>query len=154
MSDITETQDYFLERIADLEHQLASAKADNLVLMRQLNEQDIAGQNMYRKERDKVSERDAMLAELAPTCGNCAGIGKLDDAEPGDIYFNEFVCPLCNGTGKDYSKLPATAKANAKIIAAAEEQACAFANSPDLDTYLTFAYRTDAAVREKKNLKP
>lgn len=30
-------------------------------------------------------------------CKECAGIGKLDDLEPGDIGGNEWPCPDCNG---------------------------------------------------------
>lgn len=45
-------------------------------------------------------------------CPDCRGMGEMDDAEPGDIYFNTWVCTSCNGTGLkfgvsldiDYSK--------------------------------------------------
>lgn len=40
-------------------------------------------------------------------CKRCHGSGKIDDAEPGDIYFREYICPDCNGTGcksKEQSK--------------------------------------------------
>lgn len=30
-------------------------------------------------------------------CPTCKGIGKLDDAEPGDISFNSWTCPTCKG---------------------------------------------------------
>lgn len=32
-------------------------------------------------------------------CDRCAGLGQLDDAEPGDAYFNQWRCPECKGTG-------------------------------------------------------
>lgn len=32
-------------------------------------------------------------------CTNCNGSGKVDDAEPGDISFNECTCTSCRGTG-------------------------------------------------------
>lgn len=32
-------------------------------------------------------------------CPECGGLGECDDAEPGDIGFNTWVCPKCNGTG-------------------------------------------------------
>lgn len=34
-------------------------------------------------------------------CKCCKGFGKVDDAEPGDIWFNEFVCECCEGSGHD-----------------------------------------------------
>ena len=32
-------------------------------------------------------------------CPQCHGIGKCDDADFGDIFYNEWVCPACGGTG-------------------------------------------------------
>jgi DnaJ-class molecular chaperone len=32
-------------------------------------------------------------------CLPCHGIGKRNDAEPGDIYFRTWVCVDCKGTG-------------------------------------------------------
>lgn len=32
-------------------------------------------------------------------CKGCHGSGKLDDAGPGDISFNEWDCKACEGTG-------------------------------------------------------
>jgi hypothetical protein len=33
-------------------------------------------------------------------CKICCGTGKIDDAAPGDIGFNEWPCNECNGTGE------------------------------------------------------
>lgn len=32
-------------------------------------------------------------------CETCFGSGELDDVSPGDISFNTWTCPKCNGTG-------------------------------------------------------
>ena len=32
-------------------------------------------------------------------CNSCHGSGKVDDMEPGDISYNEWTCPDCEGTG-------------------------------------------------------
>lgn len=32
-------------------------------------------------------------------CPTCFGRGKVDDADIGDIFFNEWKCPDCKGTG-------------------------------------------------------
>lgn len=32
-------------------------------------------------------------------CTTCKGHGVCDDAEPGDIMFNKWVCKSCNGSG-------------------------------------------------------
>lgn len=32
-------------------------------------------------------------------CMLCFGRGKVNDAEPGDIFFNTYECPSCYGTG-------------------------------------------------------
>jgi DnaJ-class molecular chaperone len=32
-------------------------------------------------------------------CPDCNGWGTIDDAEPGDTYYNEWTCPLCEGSG-------------------------------------------------------
>jgi DnaJ-class molecular chaperone len=31
------------------------------------------------------------------TCATCHGTGKCDDADLGDIYYNEWPCPNCAG---------------------------------------------------------
>jgi len=36
-------------------------------------------------------------------CEKCYGTGKIDDAGPGDMSYNEWDCPDCNGTGLDFS---------------------------------------------------
>ena len=84
----------------------------------------IAAELAYRDKRieeleKQLAERDAALARLAPKCGECYGTGNVDDAEPGDISFNTFVCPKCGGSGKDLSSLPTSAQATAKVLAAA-----------------------------------
>ncbi len=38
-------------------------------------------------------------------CDTCCGIGTVDDADIGDISYNEKICPSCKGTGvKDAPK--------------------------------------------------
>ena len=32
-------------------------------------------------------------------CPTCYGSGEIDDAEPGDIGYNEWTCTLCDGSG-------------------------------------------------------
>jgi DnaJ-class molecular chaperone len=32
-------------------------------------------------------------------CPVCRGLGKCDDADLGDIYYNEWTCKACAGTG-------------------------------------------------------
>lgn len=32
-------------------------------------------------------------------CKTCGGLGKCDDAGDGDIYFNEWKCTTCRGSG-------------------------------------------------------
>ena len=32
-------------------------------------------------------------------CPHCSGLGKVEDADFGDIYYNEWLCKYCNGTG-------------------------------------------------------
>ncbi len=32
-------------------------------------------------------------------CEECHGSGVVDDAAPGDISFNTYVCPVCKGKG-------------------------------------------------------
>lgn len=32
-------------------------------------------------------------------CRNCGGLGEVDDAEPGDICCNTWICGECHGTG-------------------------------------------------------
>ena len=34
-------------------------------------------------------------------CTDCRGLGYKDDAEPGDISYNEWYCKTCNATGYD-----------------------------------------------------
>ena len=44
----------------------------------------------YQELKDRLKELQC------PTCG---GIGEYDDAEPGDISMNTYVCGHCKGTG-------------------------------------------------------
>jgi len=37
------------------------------------------------------------LKELA--CNHCGSKGKVDDSAIGDIFYNEWDCPKCKGTG-------------------------------------------------------
>lgn len=37
-------------------------------------------------------------------CPVCYGGGSCNDAEPGDMSFNEWTCTACNGTGCSVSK--------------------------------------------------
>ena len=39
------------------------------------------------------------MTEVKYKCKKCGGTGKCDDAEPGDISFNEWDCEKCNGKG-------------------------------------------------------
>ena len=32
-------------------------------------------------------------------CPRCRGLGKCNDSEPGDIGYNEWICPDCGGNG-------------------------------------------------------
>ena len=41
-----------------------------------------------------------MKALEATQCDTCHGSGKVDDAEPGDISYNEYECPDCGGSGE------------------------------------------------------
>lgn len=43
-------------------------------------------------------------------CQTCQGRGKLNDAEPGDMYANEWECPDCNGSGIILGTIPAEDK--------------------------------------------
>lgn len=38
-------------------------------------------------------------------CTKCFGKGTLDDAGPGDIYYNTWECPSCEGTGLNFEKV-------------------------------------------------
>jgi DnaJ-class molecular chaperone len=47
-----------------------------------------------------MSEYKDMLESLkAKECSECHGLGMCDDAEPGDIGYNEWVCTFCQGKG-------------------------------------------------------
>lgn len=47
-----------------------------------------------------MSQYQDALADLEKhRCENCGGLGKIDDAAPGDISFREWACSLCKGTG-------------------------------------------------------
>lgn len=35
----------------------------------------------------------------ASACPKCGGSGKMDDAEAGDTYYNEWTCGTCKGSG-------------------------------------------------------
>jgi DnaJ-class molecular chaperone len=48
------------------------------------------GDSNYQRLKDELE---------ALKCTKCHGSGKVDDAEPGDISFNEYTCPRCGGTG-------------------------------------------------------
>ena len=39
------------------------------------------------------------MSELKYKCDKCGGLGKLNDADLGDISFNEWDCANCNGKG-------------------------------------------------------
>lgn len=53
------------------------------------------------KVSDKIwSDFENALADLlSKKCDECGGMGTVDDADLGDIAFNTYVCPKCNGTG-------------------------------------------------------
>jgi DnaJ-class molecular chaperone len=46
---------------------------------------------------NKYDEAKAKLEKQK--CKTCQGLGKCDDAGPGDIGYNEWPCPACKGTG-------------------------------------------------------
>ena len=47
-----------------------------------------------------MSNHEDLSAKLKHmACPECYGRGKLDDADLGDIFFNEWQCPHCEGTG-------------------------------------------------------
>jgi hypothetical protein len=39
-------------------------------------------------------------------CGQCGGLGEVNDADPGDMYYNEWTCPKCFGSGFDSQVCP------------------------------------------------
>lgn len=48
----------------------------------------------------KPSDYEKQLKQLEKKkCKLCYGSGERDDAEPGDIYYRTFICPICKGTG-------------------------------------------------------
>jgi len=46
--------------------------------------------NQYQRELQNLD---------AKKCKMCDGTGKINDAEPGDIFYNIYVCSTCKGTG-------------------------------------------------------
>lgn len=49
---------------------------------------------------DTYTTYQKALQELkARQCPTCAGLGEVDDSDPGDMYLNRFKCPACQGTG-------------------------------------------------------
>lgn len=40
-----------------------------------------------------------LQALKASACPKCGGSGKMDDAEAGDTYYNEWTCGTCKGSG-------------------------------------------------------
>ena len=46
---------------------------------------------------NRLMQENQRLLKIIFPCPRCHGIGKLDDAEPGDIYFRTWKCPDCNG---------------------------------------------------------
>jgi DnaJ-class molecular chaperone len=49
---------------------------------------------------EKVNSYQQAKLELENTrCPTCDGLGDCDDAGPGDIYFETWICPDCRGTG-------------------------------------------------------
>lgn len=53
----------------------------------------------------KVSDYERALEDLKKRrCVGCWGTGTQDDAELGDIYYNEWACPDCCGTGYQTEK--------------------------------------------------
>lgn len=49
------------------------------------------------KNRDELRMENEILRKILFPCKTCHGLGKLDDAEPGDISFREWPCPDCSG---------------------------------------------------------
>lgn len=51
-----------------------------------------------------MSKYYELLEELkSAKCPDCRGMGEMDDAEAGDVYFNTWVCTSCHGTGLKYA---------------------------------------------------
>lgn len=47
-----------------------------------------------------MSKFEKMMRNLMKQrCEACHGSGKVDDAEPGDIYYHTFECKECGGSG-------------------------------------------------------
>jgi len=46
--------------------------------------------NEYSKLKEELKNKK---------CKTCGGLGQCDDAEPGDIWFRTWECPVCKGTG-------------------------------------------------------
>lgn len=42
---------------------------------------------------------EAMVKLQGAMCGKCQGYGVVDDADLGDISYNQYVCPECKGSG-------------------------------------------------------
>ena len=71
-----------------------------------VKKQEISGENYLKWRSDRMkelglmslfSEEEKALEEAK--CKTCYGSGKCDDADIGDISYNEWVCPDCKGTG-------------------------------------------------------
>lgn len=50
-------------------------------------------------------------------CHECGGLGTINDAEPGDMYFNEYTCSKCMGSGFDPKACPSAPSENAMVKA-------------------------------------
>lgn len=47
-----------------------------------------------------MSEYGDRLNEIKSLkCKGCKGLGVIDDSEPGDIFYREWTCRSCKGTG-------------------------------------------------------
>lgn len=53
-----------------------------------------------------MSEFQRVLDELTDhVCSVCSGTGRVNDAEPGDIAYNEWDCNQCDGSGFEHGEI-------------------------------------------------
>lgn len=84
---------------AELAHRdiiIDQLRAENVKLRRAVNGADEVV-NLLRQECDQLR---AEAKKQLKKCPMCNGIGRCNDADLGDISFNEWVCENCNGTGE------------------------------------------------------
>lgn len=53
----------------------------------------MSDQSSYQDLKDQINKL---------RCSHCHGLGYKDDAEPGDISYNQWCCNSCKGTGFEH----------------------------------------------------